>query len=445
MGVALGILLGLAGSLCINTGNNLQMLGMHKMRVEEGADEEPNLCKSSTWVTGTVIYVTGALLNFASYGFAPQSTLASLGSIQFVSNLFFGWWLLEKKISKRMMYGIGLTVGGTVLAVVFSSKEAAKIEDVDDLVDLWYNEFWIAYVALLVVTSIVLQLAIKRLGQSEKKNENVMAVIYAVVSALFGTLSVVCVKLLTKFLELEAQGINIFGAWYTYVTFISWLILTVFWLFRLNEAMSLYNPLFIIPLLHANFILFAIVSGGIYFQEFNYMPELNWIGFVGGIVLMSIGISLLAPAKAPESPKKSKDTQILNPKSTRLKKGWWKDSSATLLMTGPARMYEQEFFEKTQQRLYLMSIREYSSMKNGIDKTEVKLIRKLYQNYAVADEMQEIEEQLTDMLNSKKVSRDAIKAKMAQWKKSKEDFKKNDDEINEIRRSTLQSKENISI
>jgi len=447
MGVALGILLGLAGSLCINTGNNLQSLGMHKMRVEEGADEEPNLCKSSTWVTGTVIFVTGALLNFASYGFAPQSTLASLESIQFVSNLFFGWWLLEKKITKRMVYGTGLTVGGTVLAVVFSSKEAAEIEDVDDLVDLWDNEFWITYVVLLVVSSIALQLAYKRLGQSEKKNENVMAVIYAVVSALFGTLSVVFAKLLAKFVELQAQGVNIFGAWYTYVTVISWLILMAFWLFRLNEALSLYNPLFIIPLLQANFILFAIVSGGIYFQEFNYMPELNWIGFVGGIILMFIGIALLVPPKLPESPRKSEDTHIVERKSTGLKEGCCRGSCAKLLMTGPARMYEQEFFEKMQQRRYLKSINEYSSVKNVNDKSDVTLIRKLYQNYAVADDMQKNQEELTDMLKNKAVSPStagAIKEKMAKWKQDKEDFKKNDDEINEIRR-TLDSKENVSM
>jgi len=443
MGVALGIFLGLAGSLCINTGNNLQSLGMHEMESEGGCDEEPNLCKSRTWVTGTVVFVAGALLNFASYGFAPQSTLASLESIQFVSNLFFGWWLLGKQITKRMMYGTGLTVGGTILAVVFSSKEAAEIVDVDDLVDLWNNEFWITYVVLLVISSIALQLGYKRLGQSEKKNENVMAIIYAVFSALFGTLSVVFAKLLAKFVELQADGINIFGSWYTYVTVISWLILMAFWLFRLNEALSLYNPLFIIPLLQANFILFAIVSGGIYFQEFNYMPDLNWIGFVSGIIFMFIGIALLVPPKLPESPRKSDSTTAVKRKSTGLKEGCCKGSCAKVLMTGPARMYEQEFFEKTQQKLYLKSINEYSSTKNVKDKTDINLIQKLYQNYAVADKMEQEKQELTNMLNSKEMSpgkTGAIKEKMAKWKKDKEEFKKNDDEINAMRRLTMESK-----
>ena len=34
--------------------------------------------------------VAGSLVNFASFGFAPQSLLASLGSVQFISNVIFG-------------------------------------------------------------------------------------------------------------------------------------------------------------------------------------------------------------------------------------------------------------------------------------------------------------------------------------------------------------------
>ena len=97
-----GITLGVLGSVFINTGNNLQSLGMaqlevryHKLAAEEegnkkcdGKDEdeagdgEIDTCESPTWVIGTVIFVTGALLNFAAFAFAPQSILAALEGIQ---------------------------------------------------------------------------------------------------------------------------------------------------------------------------------------------------------------------------------------------------------------------------------------------------------------------------------------------------------------------------
>lgn len=57
---------------------------------------------SPIWIFGTVVFVSGSLLNFASYGFAPQSMLASLESIQFVTNILFGKFLLKAEVTKKM-------------------------------------------------------------------------------------------------------------------------------------------------------------------------------------------------------------------------------------------------------------------------------------------------------------------------------------------------------
>ena len=89
-----GVVAGLLGSIAINTGNNLQSLGMQQLEVElleeqlkEGVDEELHLIKpgehpeinpkdSTLWIIGTTVFVSGSLLNFASYSLAPQSLLA---------------------------------------------------------------------------------------------------------------------------------------------------------------------------------------------------------------------------------------------------------------------------------------------------------------------------------------------------------------------------------
>ena len=90
----LGVTLGLLGSICINTGNNIQALGLHQLELAEHARRraagepdppghvlvEPS--KSKVWVFGTVVFVSGSLLNFASYPFAAQSVLACLEAIQ---------------------------------------------------------------------------------------------------------------------------------------------------------------------------------------------------------------------------------------------------------------------------------------------------------------------------------------------------------------------------
>ncbi len=95
---AYGIALGLFGSICINLGNNLQSLGMTQLEIadndaaaardavspEENFDEraEIDACESKIWIAGTVIFVTGSLLTFAAFAFAPQSILASIEGVQ---------------------------------------------------------------------------------------------------------------------------------------------------------------------------------------------------------------------------------------------------------------------------------------------------------------------------------------------------------------------------
>lgn len=304
MSNVLGIILGLSGSVAINTGNNLQSLGMYKLEKESQYDEDledgkVSICSSTTWVLGTVVFLVGALLNFASYGFAPQSTLASLEAIQFVTNLFLGKMLLKRRITKRMYLGTFFTVGGTVMAVLFSSKDGAEIEVISDLTYLWRNWLWLAYIIFVVVLAAgltILNTYYKRKGKTRKLISR-MAVLYAVFSALFGTLSVVFAKVLAELLELQTEGENIFKHWFTYITLLSWLGLMVYWLLRLNNALALYNPLLIIPLLQVNFIFFAIVSGGIYFQEFNSMPAVQWVEFVLGVVFMFTGIYLMVPSE----------------------------------------------------------------------------------------------------------------------------------------------------
>ena len=77
-------------------------------------------------------------MNFASFGFAPQMLLASLESVQFVTNVFFGRFFMGRTITYTMYFGTLLTVLGTVLTVEFSTDRSAPKDTVNDLVNLWY-------------------------------------------------------------------------------------------------------------------------------------------------------------------------------------------------------------------------------------------------------------------------------------------------------------------
>jgi hypothetical protein len=125
---------------------------------------------------------------------------------------------------------------------------------------------------------------------------------YATSSALLGTQSVVQAKVISELSELifAKEQTEVFADWFIYFTLILFIITGAVWLYRLNNALKLYPPLFIIPLLQANYIMCAVVSGGIYFQEFLEMEAHQWILFVTGILTMFFGLYLLFP-RGPKS------------------------------------------------------------------------------------------------------------------------------------------------
>eukprot|EP01035_Chromulina_nebulosa_P002345 gene2345-3169_t len=158
---AIGVILIIFGSLGNNLGNNLVSLAYEQQREIETKkkkekkggevnDEplDPTITKATEGesmntqigsvngdesnkpkhkdyrVLGTVIFVLGNILTFGSFGFGAQSLLASLESIQFVSNLFFAKYVHNSVVSLRMIIATLSIVGGNIMVVIFASHSA---------------------------------------------------------------------------------------------------------------------------------------------------------------------------------------------------------------------------------------------------------------------------------------------------------------------------------
>ncbi len=302
----LGITLGLLGSIAINTGNNLQSLGLKSLQQHQSAsskrkthplssntpvteNKQPrrhsipwlsptpiktapldpdnnddsdslqsdfvfvkvrrNPIESPIWLVGTLIFVTGSLLNFASYAFAAQSMLASLESIQFVTNLIFGRFMLGARITETMLAGTLLTVTGTIMTVNFASKETLELS-ISEIKDLYRSTTYVVYLVLMVIMLVVLHVFYGRLATMQKHapakhsgwkgrlevwmagtRDTTMPIIYSVWSALFGTQSVVQAKVLAKMLAAHTSGKeNVFKSWFTYMTILIWIATVIVWL-----------------------------------------------------------------------------------------------------------------------------------------------------------------------------------------------------------------------
>jgi drug/metabolite transporter (DMT)-like permease len=300
--VMLGVVLCLFGSIGNNLGNNIQSLGLQRKAAKESERAGSSGGISKTWIFGTVIFLSGALLIFTSFAFAPASLLAPIESIQFVSNVMFGKFVLGRTVTRKMLVGTCLIVAGTLLAVTSGSHESQKLT-VDDLIRYWVSPVWLAFVACIVTTAVVAWLVHQffnlrmRQGKALHGHQWISPLTYALFSAIAGTQSVVQAKCMSELVEQWTSGNgNIWLSWFTYGCVLFWVAMAVVWLYQLNKALGIYDPLFMIPLLQANFILFAVLSGGVYFREFVHFSTLQWFGFFGGIAIMFTGLYLLASA-----------------------------------------------------------------------------------------------------------------------------------------------------
>eukprot|EP00854_Cymbomonas_tetramitiformis_P015920 gene15920-18876_t len=291
----------LVGSISINLGTNIMKLG-HNLRENSSPieSERPSIKSYREWKIGIVIFVVGNIANFLSFGFAAQSLLASLGTVQFVSNVFFASFVLKERVTWRVIGGTTCIVGGVVILVLFGNKKSEEL-GVDDLIGLYSDSAYVVYLCCLAFL-VVMGYLLYRLGRTGEPGSPVSSIAplaYAVYSSSLGTQSVLMAKTLSTMLRLLLSAdYSLFASWFFYVVIVAFVCTASFWTTRLNMSLKLFPAMIIIPMMQINWTLFSIVSGGMYFQEFKDFSTLNMCVFCAGVGVVFIGVTTLSTAKS---------------------------------------------------------------------------------------------------------------------------------------------------
>ena len=162
-----GMSLNIFGSVMVNFGTNLMKSAHNLFEADEEEEEEDNnnTTSSSTkkhtsvfnskniWALGLTIFCVGCLVNFASFAFAAQSLLAALGTVQFVSNVFFAKFVLGEILTVRIVIATMIIVGGLLMAILFSNH-ASETYTSQDLLELYTPGYFI-FLAFLVIILII--------------------------------------------------------------------------------------------------------------------------------------------------------------------------------------------------------------------------------------------------------------------------------------------------
>ncbi|KAK7847027.1 putative magnesium transporter nipa8 [Quercus suber] len=128
----IGAFINLFGSIAINFGTNLLKLGHNEVFARKRWSKRkaafeayytfPNL---ESW---DCIFLLGNCLNFISFGYAAQSLLAALGSIQFVSNIAFAYFVLNKMVTVKVLVATAFIVLGNIFLVAFGNHQSPGSE-----------------------------------------------------------------------------------------------------------------------------------------------------------------------------------------------------------------------------------------------------------------------------------------------------------------------------
>lgn len=322
----IGALINIVGSVAINFGTNLLKLG-HDQREKlstssnnQGNDKfvPKSVMHFQTWRIGILFFAVGNCLNFMSFAYAAQSLLAALGSIQFVSNIAFAYVVLNKTISVKVMVATTFIVFGNAFLVSFGNHQS-PVYTPEQLIAKYSNLVFVLYCMSLVFV-VAFNQYLYRSGETILSDNakdtgtywrTLLPFSYAIVSGAVGSCSVLFAKSLSNMLRLTMSSRYQFHSWFTYSMLLLFLCTAGFWMARLNEGLSLFDAILIVPMFQIAWTFFSICTGFVYFQEYQVFDTLRIMMFILGMTFVFIGISLLAPddSKAADTKDGSSATQ----------------------------------------------------------------------------------------------------------------------------------------
>ena len=164
---------------------------------------------------GFSIFGIGNLFNFVAFMFAAQSLLSALGSIQFVSNLFFAKIINGEKITKQSLIATCFIMAGNTLVVIFGSKSNTN-NDIEELTRLFFQPPFLIYIATITILVIIFQslfvvidLRLKKIVEPKTPPKWMLRfqpLAYALVSAIVGTNTIIMGKAVAGLVENILEG-----------------------------------------------------------------------------------------------------------------------------------------------------------------------------------------------------------------------------------------------
>lgn len=293
-------------------GTNVMKLAINR-RLLLPPDERPRLSRLPLWTGGFAMFALGTAMSFGAFKFAAQSLLSGLGSVQFLSQVFFSRFILHEKIERYAYFGVALIITGCVFIVIFGAhgtknyrpEELAALYGRSEYVCYLLGAGFVACFVSLAYSSMKQKIMRERgigrfdISKSTIRERQVLAIFFSIKSALFGTQAVVLAKslsmLLIQALHPNPAYSNPLFSYQTYFIILGFIAAATYWVTRLNHGLRLFEAVYLIPMMQICWILFSTVAGGIYYEEFIGFGKKEYGAYAAGFLCVLIGVAMLCP------------------------------------------------------------------------------------------------------------------------------------------------------
>lgn len=308
----LGILMSFVGNFVNSVGYILQKIGYQRLLEKQQA--EPNLehkiWSEGIWVAGFVTYAVGSLTHGAALGFASQALLVPMEGVTLVANAFLAPIFLGEKLGTAEMLGSLICCIGIAITVLFGPNSEQEYTT-DDLLEFWYTpQFLIygslqagagvfAYCTLLKVRAINRAENVEYDGQTgamDMPRAKLAANLHTAIAGVLAAFNVLFLKTVsTVLLNSPEPASERFSTPWPYVFIVAFILCNLSMEIWKQKALQQFESVYIVPVFQAALIVLAVLTGGVFFKEFNSMAALNLvIFFVVGLATVAAGVFVLA-------------------------------------------------------------------------------------------------------------------------------------------------------
>lgn len=144
----------LVGVVLVTAASSGSTVGIILMKKSFGDTGEHQTCGDKLiWISGLVMMILGAILDFVAFGFAAQSLIAPLGSVTLLCNVILSPIMLGETVAKSDWVASFVIAAGCTVAIAFGDHET-KTYEYDYLMDLYSEVGVIIYLPTVVLTVI---------------------------------------------------------------------------------------------------------------------------------------------------------------------------------------------------------------------------------------------------------------------------------------------------